>query len=207
MLRKVREVLVEVPAHEPLDDVVERLGVDRAIVQDERREALDVALDDVVRVKRQLLREAGVPETTKERVAVLQASRPRLRAHRELRGPRMAQHRLVRRNGNRTNLRPPVDVRAWDADFRQRRVEDPIEQVLLVRDVVVKRHRLHPELFGELAHAERLDPVFVRERDRRPEDAFPAQGRAARGCRSAHRLDNLQRTQYLTPYAYSVDRK
>src|SRR5919108_4840045 len=72
VLCEVRVVLREVPAHEASQHVVELRGIDRPVVQDERGIALDVALDDVVRVIGQLLRETRVAEAAEERVAVLQ---------------------------------------------------------------------------------------------------------------------------------------
>ena len=71
VLREVREVGGEVPLEKTVHDVLQHLGVDGPVVQDERREALGVALDDVVRVERQLLREARVPEASEKRLAVL----------------------------------------------------------------------------------------------------------------------------------------
>ena len=69
-------------------------------------------------------------------------------------------------------------------------LDDPIEDLVLVRDVVVERHRLDAELAGEPSHAERVDPTIVGERDRGVEHARPAQRalpRALCASRSRHR--------------------
>ena len=42
-------------------------------------------------------------------------------------------------------------------------VDDAVEDLLLVRDVVVDRHRLHPERLGQRADRERPDPAGVRD--------------------------------------------
>ena len=72
-------------------------------------------------------------------------------------------------------------------DLAHDEVGDPVQQVVLVRDVVVERHRLDPELLPEPAHAERLDPVVVGERDGGTEHALSRQGGSSR----LRHLDNL----------------
>src|SRR6185437_13354542 len=54
------------------------------------------------------------------------------------------------------------------------------EQVVLVLDVVVERHRLVAERLPELSHRERLDPLLVHELERRGEDALAAEGLPSR---------------------------
>ena len=52
-------------------------------------------------------------------------------------------------------------------------LDHPVEDVVLVRHVVVERHRLDAEPAAEAAHREGLDAVLVRELDRRAEDPLP----------------------------------
>ena len=60
-------------------------------------------------------------------------------------------------------------------------VEDAVEHVVLVRDVVVQRHRLEAEHLAELPHGQRLDPALVGEVERRLQDAVAAEGEARFG--------------------------
>ena len=53
-----------------------------------------------------------------------------------------------------------------------------VEDVVLIGDVVVQRHRLDPERLTELPHAERLDARFIGESDRGAEHPVPVQGGA-----------------------------
>jgi hypothetical protein len=57
-------------------------------------------------------------------------------------------------------------------------VGQAIEQVVLVADVAVERHRLDPEALAELAHADGVDPALVGQVHRRPEHAVPTDRRA-----------------------------
>ena len=61
-------------------------------------------------------------------------------------------------------------------------------------DVVVERHRLHAELLGELAHAERLDPALVGEGDGGAQDPLSAEWSA---CGLGQCLTDLRRTSSM----------
>ena len=50
-------------------------------------------------------------------------------------------------------------------DLAEDEVDHAVEEVALVGDVVVERHRLDAEDLAELAHAQRRDPRLVGERD------------------------------------------
>ena len=63
-------------------------------------------------------------------------------------------------------------------DLGDEDVDHSVEDVLLVVHVVVERHRLYAERFGEVAHAERLEPLAVGEVDGGAQDALPAQREA-----------------------------
>ena len=92
----------------------------------------------------------------------------------------MAHEDFMRGDRTPAHGRLPVDSVWRRIHLARNEVEDAVDDVVLVRDVVVKRHRLHFELLGELAHAERIDAAFVREGHGRAQHALPAQGRSSR---------------------------
>ena len=75
---------------------------------------------------------------------------------------------------------PPLGA----VDLADHDVDDAVQNVVLVLDVVVERHRLDAERLGELAHAERVDPAAIGQVDRGAQDAFPGQC-SERRCGSA----------------------
>ena len=84
----------------------------------------------------------------------------------------MTPKRVVDRVRARPDRLLPVAVAVRQLPFGEHEVEHPVEQVLLVRDVAVERHRLEPELLAEPAHRQRLDAGRVGELER------PRAGRA-----------------------------
>src|SRR5581483_2580825 len=168
------------------------------------REAQDVRVQRVVGVVRELRREAGLAEALQEPLHVPQARRSRLprarRSDREAARPRVAQERLVGGHRAGSHRGAPVHVPVWKLDLVDDEVDDAVDEVALVGDVVVQRHRLDAEGGRELAHRERLDPALVGEPQGGGEDALPAEGGAAR------HVDKLTLYVYLTPYAYNVYR-
>ena len=66
----------------------------------------------------------------------------------------MAQQGLVGRDRNLAHFGLPIGRSGRHDDLAHRGVHDPVQDVVLVGDVVVQRHRLDPELLGELAHAD-----------------------------------------------------
>jgi hypothetical protein len=190
VLGEVGILVGEIAAEELAHDIVEPFHVDRSVAQNLDGVAQDVALDDVVSVVRQILREARVPKASEQRVSVAQARWARLLTHPEARRPRVAQHRLVGRDRDLTNSGLPIGLAGREDDLAPRCVHDAVQDVVLVGDVVVQRHRLDPELLGELAHAERFDPAFVGKSDGRAQHTLAAQGdpRLGRGAGfSGHR--------------------
>ena len=83
------------------------------------------------------------------------------------------------RDSDLADFGAPVGFAGRQDDLAKRGVEDAVQDGVLVGDVVVERHRLDPELVGQLAHAERVDPAFVGEGDGGAQDAISAQGDAA----------------------------
>src|SRR4030095_11841022 len=84
------------PPNNPRHDILEQFLVHRAEIQHLTGVAQDVALEDVVRVIRQILRERTA-KSTKERVPVSHPCGTRARAYPEVSRPRVAQERFVRR--------------------------------------------------------------------------------------------------------------
>jgi hypothetical protein len=78
--------------------------------------------------------------------------------------PAVARQRLARRDGPASHGRPPVLVDRRRLDFAEDDVDHPIEELILVRHVLVERHRHHAELLREPAHAEPVKAVLVGER-------------------------------------------
>ena len=62
-----------------------------------------------------------------------------------------------------THRRLPVGVREGRLDLAEDDVDHAVEEVVLVGDVVVERHRLDAERLAELAHGQRADPALVGE--------------------------------------------
>ena len=60
-------------------------------------------------------------------------------------------------------------------------IDHAIQQVVLVGDVVVERHRLDRQLLAEATHAQRVDPLSVCQLDSSRQHAFPVQRHAAFG--------------------------
>ena len=60
-------------------------------------------------------------------------------------------------------------------------VDHAVQQIVLVGDMVVERHRLDRQLLAEPTHAQRVDPLSVRELDGSRQHAFPVQRDAAFG--------------------------
>ena len=65
-------------------------------------------------------------------------------------------------------------------DLAEDQVDHAVEDVVLVGDVVVERHRLDAELLREPAHRERADALRVGQRDGGGQRPLPAEGRARR---------------------------
>jgi hypothetical protein len=67
----------------------------------------------------------------------------------------------------RPDLLRPLSRAARELPLCEHEVEHPVEQVVLVGDVAVERHRLEPELFSETAHRQRVDAQPVGELESR----------------------------------------
>jgi hypothetical protein len=79
----------------------------------------------------------------------------------------VARERGPRRERPLAQLLLPVAVRGGRLDLAEDQVDHAVEQVVLVRDVVVERHRLHAELLGDVAHRELRRATLVGQGHRR----------------------------------------
>ena len=98
--------------------------------------------------------------------------------------PAVPAERGARRDRALAQLGLPVAAGGGRLDLAEDEVDHPVEEVVLVGDVVVERHRLDAELLGELAHRQLLGAALVGQRDRGAQDALAAERRAPPGWRS-----------------------
>ena len=144
-----------------------------------QREAVYVGVLDRVGVDRRLEREARFAQAAHDRVVVSQVGRPGVpRLHQPDR-PAVALERLARRDRPASHRRPPVVIDRGRLDLAEDDVDHAIEELILVRHVLVERHRHHAELLREPAHAEPFKPVLVCERHGSLEHERSAQACAA----------------------------
>ena len=171
----------------------------------------------------QILREAA-----SRSVLSIQSDVPQLRGtaaltrHPEAGGPPVAQTNVAGGDRAPADGRLPVAI-GRQSDLARDEVDDARQDLVLVGDVVVERHRLDSALPGEPAHAERLDAAFVGEDDgsaqhtllaqwgtrRRPRVGLPSHQRPrahlnVQSKSSPGPLTSLRRTFRFTPYAYTV---
>src|SRR3954469_13688580 len=94
-------------------------------------------------------------------------------------GPAMSRQNLTRRVGPRAHLRPPVPAGHGKLDLAEDDVDERGEDLVLVGDVVVDRHRLDAELLREGADRQRRQATCVGHGESALEHALPAQPRTA----------------------------
>ena len=93
-------------------------------------------------------------------------------------------HDASRRQDPLARRRLPVGAPCIrQVDLANDGIDHAVQQVVLVGDVVVERHRLDRQLLAEPAHAQRVDPLSVRELDGSGQHALPVQRDAAFGGR------------------------
>jgi hypothetical protein len=141
------------------------------IVEGERRhledEPIDVAVEQPVRVGRHLDGETGPAAACDHCLAVAQVRRARVRprlhqadrpgvAHEDVAGRgRAPAHRLL-----------PITLTRGQLDLGEHEVDHAVEQLVLVRDVVIERHGAGAEFATQPTHAERLEPFGIGEPER-----------------------------------------
>src|SRR6266849_7128166 len=96
--------------------------------------------------------------------------------------PGVPKESLARRDCPLTQGGRPVRTGRY-IDLAEDDIDHPIQDVFLVPHMVVERHRLDPEVLGDLAHAERPEAAFVGEVDGSLEHPLPAQWSTGLGGR------------------------
>ena len=81
----------------------------------------------------------------------------------------------------RRRIAVPSRPRGRQVDLAEDEIDDAVDELVLVGEVVVERHRLDPELLAELAHAEGLEPALIGEPEGGLEHPLPAQAVRAVG--------------------------
>ena len=141
-----------------------------------QREPVDVAIEGVVCVVRQVSRKASVSKSSEsDSIHRKRAGRTSPVAIKAARPP-MAHQNLMGRDRAAPEAPPSSPAAGWQLDLAHHDVDDLVPHVVLVRHVVVERHRLDAELLADLAHRERVDSIVVGEADGGAQDALPAQG-------------------------------
>ena len=146
-----------------------------------QREAEDVPVEQVVDDVGRVGREPGLAQPSEQRVHVAQPSGADAAGHQQRRRPAVAPKSGVNRDRTSSNGLLPVSLRRGRLALGEDEVEDAVEQVVLVRHVVVEGHRLEAEHLAELPHRHGLDPALVRKLERRLEDALAAEWEAGVG--------------------------
>src|SRR5918996_3172537 len=88
----------------------------------------------------------------------------------------MAEEGPAGREDPLTDGRLPVGPGKRRVDLPDDDVDHPVEQLVLVGDVLVQGHRDDAELFGQVAHAERLDTTVIGQGQGGPEHPVSGQG-------------------------------
>src|SRR5580765_7794845 len=82
------------------------------------------------------------------------------------------------------DLLAPSSAGRGQVDLAEDDVDDAVEDLVLVLDVVVDRHRLDAELLGQGPDGQGREAVGIRDRDRATQHAVAAEARASAtaGC-------------------------
>src|SRR3954453_23422942 len=155
------------------------------------REPEDEAVEQVVDVIRRLGVEPGSAQRREKLVHVAQPGGSNVTpGQQQLRRPAVAAEGVVNGDRARADRLDLIDVRIRQLPFGQHQIEHSVQEVILVGDVAVERHRLEAELIPESPHRQGVDTRGVGELECRGKDAFPAQ----RCSRFAGHLTSLRRT-------------
>lgn len=87
----------------------------------------------------------------------------------------MALQGLPRREDPLPERALPVGVAGRGFDLIDDDVDHAVQELFLVGNVLVERHRYDAQFLREVAHAQRLDPGRVGERDGGPQHAIPVE--------------------------------
>jgi hypothetical protein len=134
----------------------------------------------VQRVVRDVEREAAIAKRRQDELDVRHRGRSARAAVLEhAPSPSVTEHHGPGVHRLRANGGLPVIAPGRLLDLSEDRLDQAVEQIVLVANVAIQRHGVDAELLAQLAHAERLDAAAVGELDRDEEDALPAERRPA----------------------------
>src|SRR3954451_18910285 len=143
-----------------------RAGVGR-FVEELGAEPPDAVAQGVHHVVDQVDRETAGPERPGHRVHVAQDRRGTPGARLDgLARPRVAQHHSTRREHALADAVLPIQRRIGRVELADDDVDHAVEQLVLVGDVLVQRHRDDPQLLRQAAHAHPGDADLVGQGDR-----------------------------------------
>ncbi len=95
--------------------------------------------------------------------------------------PAVAQQDLAQRDRPPAHLGLPWRARHGQVDLGEDEVDDAVDDLVLVGEVVVERHRLDAEVLAEPAHAQAIEPALVGQPEGGLEDAVAGERLAALG--------------------------
>nr|WP_263656688.1 hypothetical protein [Nonomuraea aurantiaca] len=165
-----------------------------------------MAAERVQRPVREVVREPGTDQRAHDPVVVRDnAGRDGPARAQQPGRPRVTQHHFPRREEPLPQPRTPVSVRFGRVEAADRvmhlsdhGLDDAVEQGLLARQMVVERHGLDADVSGEAAHRQRLDPLRIRQDDRRRQHALAAERLAE--CLRCHRSSTPLSVPYIVSY-------
>ena len=138
-------------------------------------EALDVAAERVERLRGVAIGEAGAAEEPERELhrahRVDRADRASLLGEQAHHGGMRLQEATPRARPSPAVLRPVLDG-IGEFELRHDVLADPVEEVLLVLDVVVQRHRLDADLAGDPPHRDGLEALLVHDPESRLDHAI-----------------------------------
>jgi hypothetical protein len=170
-----------------LEDLGQVVGVVEGQVDLLQHEAVDVAVEQGERMRRHRHGEARAPATSDHRIVVPQRRRARLTARfHDADRPAVTQEHRAHGPCPSPHRHGPVGVVSGQFDLGEHQVDHGVEEIALVGDVVIERHRLDPEFLCEPPHRQGVDAVGIGEVDggaRRPlaAEGLPAPGVGCRG--------------------------
>jgi hypothetical protein len=165
-------------------------------------EAQDVAAQRVERLRRVAGRHAGAtqhPERGIHRPERRQTIEWLVALRQQLADARMQAEEPAPLPCHLAGVLGPVAGGGGELELVHHAFGDALEDVVLVRDVVVQRHRLHAELPPDPAHGDGLETLRVHDAQRRLDDPVSGERLALPGC-----LGNVGLRPHVHPPSISV---
>src|SRR5450631_4341403 len=125
--------------------------------------------------------------------------------------PGVSAQDVSRGAGAISHRRLPLAAPRRQLDLPEHHIDHAVEDLVLVRDVVVQRHGFDLQAVRQPAHGERADAIRISEGDAFEDDPFPAQGGPGpRSCPISRShcgpplsaVDSLTLYGYLMPYGH-----